>query len=105
MVLLRESRRSLCLVSRLTRWLPALLLILVCQQIAVGQSDDFNDGDDNGWVRYDPFGTAKFSFPTNGNFGGKAYRIQSAASPNASRRPGTLLGVAHQSLWRFLRRS
>jgi len=35
--------------------LPArLLLSFVCQQIAFGQSDDFNDGNDNGWVRLRP---------------------------------------------------
>ncbi|PYI84545.1 MAG: hypothetical protein DME26_13060 [Verrucomicrobia bacterium] len=75
---------GLLLVPRRTILLPVLLLLIfVCQQIAVGQSDDFNDGDDIGWVRYDPFGTATFSFP-NDDFGGKAYRVQSAASPNAS---------------------
>ena len=51
---------------------------------ALAQSDDFNDGNDTGWTRYDPlsaFGApATFSFPSGG------YRIQSAASPN----PGLL---------------
>src|SRR5688572_7192038 len=75
------------LVSRRTLLLPALLLGFVCQHIAVGQSDDFNDGDDNGWVRYNPLGTATFSFPGD-SFADKDYRIQSAASPNASFGPG-----------------
>src|SRR5439155_23012918 len=83
---------ALLLAPRRTILLPALLLVFVCHPIAVGQSDDFNDGDDNGWVRYNPFGTATFSFITNDNFGGKAYRIQSAASPNASSGPGRALG-------------
>src|SRR2546425_243442 len=81
----------LLLVPHRTILLPALLLIFVCHPIAVGQSDDFNDGDDNGWVRYDPLGTATFSF-INDNFGGKAYRIQSAASTNASSGTGRALG-------------
>src|SRR6266542_2443405 len=71
--------------------LPAVLLIFACQHIAFGQSDDFNDGNDNGWAHFDPFGTATFTFP-NDNFGGKAYRIQCAASPNASFGPGRVSG-------------
>jgi hypothetical protein len=86
-----SSSGVLLLVPRRTILLPALLLIFVCRQIAVGQSDDFNDGDDNGWMRYNPLGTATFSF-TNDNLGGKAYRIQSAASPNASSGAGRALG-------------
>ncbi len=47
---------------------------------ALAQSDDFNDGNDNGWTRYDPISAvagprATYSFP-NG-----AYRIRTAASP------------------------
>ena len=38
----------LLLVPRRTILLSALLLIFVCHPIAVGQSDDFNDGDDSG---------------------------------------------------------
>jgi hypothetical protein len=46
------------------------------------QSDDFNDGNDNGWTRYDPFGglganIVQWSFPGGG------YRIRTIApSPN-----------------------
>ena len=83
-----SSSCALLLVPRRTTLLPVLLMILVCHLVAVGQSDDFNDGDDSGWKRYDPFGTATFSFPTNDNFRGKAYRIQCAASTNASLGPG-----------------
>ena len=78
---------ALLVVPRRTILLPVLLLVLVCQQIAVGQADDFDDRDDNGWLRYDPLGTATFSF-TDDNFGGKAYRIQSAASTDANFGPG-----------------
>src|SRR5436309_12741488 len=38
---------ALLLAPRRTILLPALLLVFVCHPIAVGQSDDFNDGDDN----------------------------------------------------------
>src|SRR5258708_2235667 len=43
------------------------------------QSDDFNDGNDAGWVHFglNAVGAAAtYSFPDDG-FGGKAYRIQS----------------------------
>lgn len=50
---------------------------------AGAQSDDFNDGNDDGWIRYDPIaqsgvlpGVGTWSFP-----GGNTYRIQSAVSP------------------------
>lgn len=49
-----------------------------------GQSDDFNDGNDDGWTRFglDSAGLppAAYSFPDDGT-GGKAYRILVAAPP------------------------
>lgn len=73
---------------------PARTLIVttaLCLAVLAGvstgqsQSDDFNDGNDTGWTRYDPlagFGApATFSFP-----GGNSYRIQAGVSPN----PGLL---------------
>ena len=47
------------------------------------QSDDFNDGNDNGWTRYDPLvgaggQPATYGFPAGG------YRIQASASPGAA---------------------
>ena len=63
-----------------------LLANLVAATLVLGsfdtqaQSDDFNDGNDTGWTRYDPlagFGApATFSFPAGG------YGIQSGTSPN-----------------------
>lgn len=58
----------------------ALVVGLLLSGPALGQSDDFNDGNDHGWTRYDPIGSvfgsiATFSFP-NG-----AYRIRTAPSP------------------------
>jgi hypothetical protein len=82
-----SSSGALVLVPCRTLLLRALLLTFVCQRIAFGQSDDFNDRDDNGWARYNPLGNATFSFP-NDNFGGKAYRMQSPVSPNESFGPG-----------------
>jgi hypothetical protein len=54
--------------------------------LAFGQTDDFNDGDDAGWVRFGldaagpPFSAASYSFPDDG-FGGKGYRIAVPAPP------------------------
>jgi pectate lyase len=47
-------------------------------------SDNFDDGDDNGWTRYQPLST--FGAPGTWTFPSGAYRIQAAGSPN----PGTL---------------
>lgn len=60
-------------------------------------ADDFNDGNDSGWTRYDPIGTATsgamsstFSFP-----GGNSYRVQAVASPDP-----VLLGPARAGAYR-----
>lgn len=56
-------------------------VLLLAPTPAWTQSDNFNDGNDTGWTRYDPIGMvagtsiATFSFP-NG-----AYRIQTSARP------------------------
>jgi hypothetical protein len=70
--------------------LSLLLALLILPSIGAAQpfADDFNDGNDNGWTRYDPLGGVAgvpfvhYSFP-NG-----AYRIQADASPNAAYGPG-----------------
>src|ERR1043166_4305869 len=55
------------------------LMVLPCSLKA--QSDDFNDGNDNGWTRYDPLGglglgaQATYTFPNGG------YRIQAMSNP------------------------
>jgi len=64
--------------------IPVFLLILAGQPLAFGQTDDFNDGNDTGWVRFglDSAGLppAAYTFPDDG-FGGKAYRVSVAAPP------------------------
>src|SRR5688572_16169012 len=61
----------------------AFLLLAMLPTYLNAQTDDFNDGNDAGWTRYDPIGShpalpdnATFSFP-NGN----SYRIETAPSP------------------------
>lgn len=60
----------------------AFLLLAALPGIALAQTDDFDDGDDQGWTQYDPIGShpqlpniATFSFPNGG------YRIQTSPSP------------------------
>jgi hypothetical protein len=65
----------------------ARLHILIALAISLitpvhAQLDDFNDGNDTGWQRYNPIGAGSFTFP-NG-----AYRIQSGATPNPDFGPG-----------------
>jgi len=50
--------------------------------VLFAQSDDFDDGNDNGWTRYSPLtllgAAVAFGFPDDG-LGGKAYRLQCPA--------------------------
>jgi hypothetical protein len=62
-----------------------LLIVIGLQGAALGQSDDFNDGDDIGWVHFDP-GTSTYSFPDD-RFAGKAYRILSSVPGNTNLGP------------------
>lgn len=65
------------------RWLFSLsaAALLAGQGQIMAQSDDFNDGNDDGWARYDPRGglglgpQAQFSFPDGG------YRIFTPITP------------------------
>ena len=52
------------------------VLLLTMVSAASGQTDDFNDGNDAGWTRFNPIGTGSYSVPAG------AYRIATAASPN-----------------------
>jgi hypothetical protein len=60
------------------------LLSLATGPGAQAQTDDFNDGNDTGWTRYDPL--AGFGAPATFSFPGGGYRIQAGVSPN----PGLL---------------
>ena len=63
-------------------WLPAFALNLAACGLLCGQVDDFNDGNDDGWQRYDPIAqsglgsVATYSFPSN-----STYRIETSRSP------------------------
>lgn len=72
---------SSCLAGRGSSTLAVCLALTFCLGGALavlGQSDDFDDGNSEGWTQYDREGTATFSFPDGG------YRIQASSSPGGS---------------------
>src|ERR1051326_1327881 len=92
MISLRYSRRirqafsvTISRTRALTYPVGVLLLVLGLQRTVLSQSDDFNDGDDIGWVHFD-LGASTYSFPDDG-FAGKAYRIFSPAPGNTNLGP------------------
>ncbi len=72
-----NPQRSFCVL---------ILILLGWPGVLQAQIDNFNDGNDTGWTRYDPIGSflgssfATFAFPSGG------YRISTPASPA----PGTV---------------
>ncbi len=69
----------------------ASLSLLASPLTALGQTVDFNEGEDAGWVRFSPLdvvgASSVFTFPDT-NDGGKAYRLQSPAPPVPDAGPG-----------------
>jgi hypothetical protein len=65
---------------------PSILAIVAVASIVQAQSDDFNDGNDNGWFQYNPlqkFGIrSTFTFPDGG------YRIQTLDPTGMEANPG-----------------
>lgn len=86
-----------CTPPKSTAWLACGTVVVACLALAhpapvLAQSDDFNDGNDAGWTRYDPlagFGlAATYSFP-NG-----AYRLQTTYLTGQAQNPGRAGSVA-----------
>lgn len=73
--------------------------VLVCPLLSLAQSDDFNDGNDVGWTRYDPLAgfnlTATYSFPSGG------YRLQTTYLTMMANNPGRCGSVRQESLSDF----
>lgn len=67
------------LTALLRRRLPALLIILTTAP-AGAQSDDFNDGNDAGWSKYEPL--KSFGAATSIAVSGGAYTLSCDPSPN-----------------------
>jgi hypothetical protein len=76
---------------------PALAL---CAPAGLGaQTDDFNDGDDAGWVHYDPLGTF-LGVPQNmWSFPSGRYRLQAAPTPNPAGGPGRVGSLRQDVLY------
>jgi hypothetical protein len=87
-----------CRFCRIFMTLGAAILVLGGLPGAKAQTDNFDDGDDNGWVRLGvlaPFGGVNtYSFP-NGPYG-KGYRIQCVSVP-ALGSSGTARAVAYRT--------
>jgi hypothetical protein len=71
-----------------------LLMTFAAFHDASAQSDNFDDGNDIGWIRHNPLtivgAPAVISFPPDG-MGGKAYRINAPAPPVSDAGPGRAL--------------
>src|SRR5256885_12536425 len=82
-----ETRKRLFGISSRNILTSLLLLMFGWQQMARGQMDDFNDGNDDGWMHLDlsappaNFPPATNSYPDD-DFGGRAYRIFTPAPPD-----------------------
>ena len=76
-----------------TARLHILVAVASLTPVLHAQVDDFNDGNDTGWQRYNPIGTATFSVQ-NG-----AYRIQSAATPNPDFGPGRAGSIRNDAIY------
>src|SRR5439155_27090182 len=87
-----ETGKRLFGISSRTILTLVWLLMFGWQQMARGQTDDFNDGNDDGWMHLDlsappaNFPPATHSYPDD-DFGGKAYRILVPAPPDPGSGP------------------
>jgi hypothetical protein len=70
-----------------TAWLALALALLVPAGL-YAQKDDFNDGDDAGWLQYDPLGSQVGVAQNTWSFPSGKYRLQAAPTPNPAGGPG-----------------
>ncbi len=68
-------------MSRLKPLLP-LIALLFQSGVTLGQTDDFDDGDDTGWTRQDSLGLITGSSFASFDFVDGGYRISAAESPS-----------------------
>lgn len=74
-----ETRNWVC---RLSQLFCAFLLGLATVPNTAAQSDDFDDGDDTGWIQYDPLGGLGAGARAMWDFPDGAYRIGALTSPS-----------------------
>jgi hypothetical protein len=68
--------------------LLVLTLTLMASSSLRAQKDDFDDGDDAGWTRYDPLGSQVGVAQNTWSFPSGRYRLQAAPTPNPAGGPG-----------------
>jgi len=74
-----------------------LLAIFGRPDISRAQSDDFNDGNDTGWVRYDPLGTVGLGAQATNSFPNGGYRIQAFRNPAIPSQAGPARAGAYRT--------
>jgi hypothetical protein len=71
----------------------AMLWVSLAPPVAAQIIDDFEDGDDAGWTRYDPIGSAAGGAQNTWTFPNHSYRLQAAATPNPALGPGRVASL------------
>jgi hypothetical protein len=79
-------------MKRATFYLLAALLAFCIPARTHAQTDDFNDGNDTGWLRYNPVGVGTWSFPNGG------CRLQAASTGNPQN-PGRAGSVRNDTVY------
>src|SRR5215204_470972 len=70
---------------------------IVLTPACFGQSDDFNDGNDTGWVRYDPLGAVGAGPQTSWSFPSGGYRIRASRNPAIPASAGPARGGSYHT--------
>lgn len=83
------TRRLLCALAALAGFAS----VAARSQVA----DNFDDGDDAGWTRYDPIGTAVGSAQNSWTFPAGGYRVQARPTPNPALGPARVGSLRAQS--------
>jgi hypothetical protein len=85
--------------ARLRTGLAMLVVALVLWPgLAPAQSDDFDDGNDDGWTHYDPIHSAGQPVQNQWTFPAGAYRLQANATPNPALGPGRVASLRQDIL-------
>ena len=74
-------------LGRRVAWLALALAFFVPARLRA-QQDDFNDGDDVGWLQYDPLGSQVGAPQNTWSFPPGKYRLQAAPTPDPRGGPG-----------------
>src|SRR6185503_18720050 len=85
----RSSRHAHASLRRAGHAALLALALALCEPSSLyAQKDDFNDGDDLGWLHYDPLGSLAGVPQDTWSFPSGRYRLQAAPTPNPAGGPG-----------------